>query len=129
VHRVGRRAAELAEVPVVAQWTINRDRLRRQIALMSQESDPPEGFEAPDVSETSSFGKPESEITHQVDVTSVLDRKRASMLAHRSQMADEHFLLAMPAEAFQMAMGSESYIVDGKAPSAGVFAELFDPIR
>jgi LmbE family N-acetylglucosaminyl deacetylase len=129
VHRVGRRAAELAGVPVVAQWTINRDRLRRQMALMSEAADAPENFEAPDVSESSTFGKPEAEITHEVDVTSAIDSKRQSMLAHRSQMSDEHFLLAMSPEVFQLAMGSESYIVEGTASGTGLFAELFDPTR
>jgi LmbE family N-acetylglucosaminyl deacetylase len=114
---------------VVAQWTINRDRLRRQMAMMREESGAPEGFEGPDVSESSNFGKPEAEITHEVDVTSAIDRKRQSMLAHRSQMSDEHFLLAMPAEVFQLAVGSESYIVEGTASGTGLFAELFDPIR
>jgi len=133
VHRVGRRAAELAGVPVVAQSTMNRDHIRRGMAEMRAALDRPEDFQGPDLSDDSSFGKPESVITHKVSVEPVLDRKRRSMQAHPSQMAADHFLLSMPDEAFRPAMGTEWYIVEAaSSPGAErptIFTDLFEPIR
>ncbi len=128
VHRVGRRAAELTGVPLVVQSTINRAIRRRWADI-----DPaamPEGFEPPDLSERSDFGKPESVITHFVGVSSVLGRKRKSMMSHPSQMSAEHFLLAMPEEAFAHGLGTEWYIADdvGTGEDAGPLAELFRPM-
>ena len=47
-----------------------------------------------------SWGKPEAEITHKVEVTDVTARKRAAMRAHASQMGSDHPLLAMPEPMF-----------------------------
>jgi LmbE family N-acetylglucosaminyl deacetylase len=130
VHRVGRRAAELAGVEQVFESTINRDHLMRGMRRAASEGALPEGLDAPDLESDPDFGKPESVITHCVDVTDVLDTKRASMLAHRSQMADTHFLLAMPPDLFAYGLGSEWYIAEGPPPPDGsLAAELFRPIH
>lgn len=122
VHRVGKRAAELAVVPVVAQGTMNRDWMRRGMAEQGRDlSQVPENM-----------GKPESEITHRVDAVDFVDRKRASMRAHASQMGPDHFLLAMPDPMFAMGLGVEFYIVDppvNPAEAPAVFEELFTPLR
>lgn len=140
VHRVGARAAELADVPVVAQGTMNRDLIHRAMEMARAqgldvpdptESDtPPEDLTAADgVTAAVTFGKPEAELTHVVDTSSVVDRKRASMRAHASQISPDHFMSSMPDENFAYVFGSEWYLVDqrhaGDPPA--LFAELFAP--
>ncbi|QJY44739.1 PIG-L family deacetylase [Pseudonocardia broussonetiae] len=118
VHRVGRRAAELSAVPVVAQGTINRDWMIRGLKQS--------GAELPENLPT--MGKPEAEITHRVDAVDFVDQKRASMRAHASQMGPDHFMLTMPDAMFALGMGTEFYIVDpvpNPASAPEVFEELF----
>ena len=99
----------------------------------------PGGVGASDVDEVTSakiqeraaapdFGKPESALTHRVDVSGYLDAKRASMLAHESQIAPDHFLVSMPSEAFAFSFGAEWFIVDDvPVEPPAIFAELFTP--
>ncbi|MBC8090512.1 MAG: PIG-L family deacetylase [Pseudonocardia sp.] len=122
VHRVGKRAAELAAVPVVAQGTINRDWLIRGAKGRNQEL--PENV--------ASMGKAEAEITHRVDAVDFVEQKRASMRAHASQMGPDHFMLSMPDAMFALGMGTEFYIVDpvpNPASAPELFEELFIPLR
>ncbi|MCU1454527.1 MAG: LmbE family protein [Acidimicrobiales bacterium] len=132
VHRVGRRAAELVGVPVVVEGTINRTAIIRGIGEMAESgAELPEGVEVPDFESSPDFGKTEDVITHRVDSPDQLERKRGSMLAHASQIAPDHFLLAMPHEMFASAMGTEWFIVD-RLPTddlPALFTELFEPIR
>ena len=131
VHRVGMRAAELSAVPVVAQHTINRDwrdRGLRQLVAAGQ-VDAAVRMPQPDAP---TFGKPEADITHRVDVIDVADRKRASMHCHASQMGPDHPLLAMPEPMFLLGLGVEFYIVrptPSPAAAPDVFLELFTPLR
>lgn len=169
VHRVGKRAGELAGVPVVAQGTINRDTIAEAMARAAELGIPPrpdDGVEPDGVSIASgvsqlpteadadagpaggvaagpdpevlaemearrddeNFGKPESELTHRVDVTGFLAQKKASMLSHESQIAPDHFLVSLPDPAFEFAFGTEWFIVDvlpaGEPPA--LFTELFE---
>jgi LmbE family N-acetylglucosaminyl deacetylase len=131
VHRVGKRAAELSVVPVVAQGTINRDWMVRGMRGMAESGQLPEGWEPPRF-DAPTFGKPESEITHRVDAVDFVEQKKASMRAHASQMSPEHVLLAMPDPMFAMGMGVEFYVVDpvpSPAATPDVFEELFTPLR
>ncbi|MDN5859578.1 MAG: PIG-L family deacetylase [Pseudonocardia sp.] len=131
VHRVGRRAAELSAVPVVAQSTINRDWLTRGMQRMAETGSLPRDWTVPE-GPPPTFGKPESEITHRVEAVDFTEQKRAAMRAHASQMGPEHFLLGMPEEIFAMGLGTEFYIVDPlPSPAAvpGVFDELFLPLH
>ncbi|TWF76108.1 LmbE family N-acetylglucosaminyl deacetylase [Pseudonocardia hierapolitana] len=131
VHRVGKRAAELSAVPVVAQHTINRDWMIRGMRGMAESGQLPEGWQGPSL-EAPTFGKPEAEITHRVEAVDFVEQKRASMRAHASQMSPEHFLLAMPDPVFALGMGTEFYIVDpAPSPAAApeLFEELFTPLR
>ena len=171
VHRVGRRAGELAGVPAVVQGTINRDVIARAMARAAEfgidlpaPDDDPDGVslaaglaaslveDTPDPeadaeaaakaeadaerlaqmqerSESPDFGKPESVITHRVDVSGHLDAKKASMLAHQSQIAPDHFLVSMPQEAFEYSFGHEWFIVDPLPEGDGppLFQDLFEP--
>jgi LmbE family N-acetylglucosaminyl deacetylase len=141
VHRVGVRAAELAGVPVVAQGTMNRDLIRRAMTLAKEmgvdvpdpadvPDEPPEGLEAAEgVTAAVTFGKPEAELTHWVDASTVIDKKRASMMAHASQIGPDHFMATMPTEPFAYVFGPEWFLVehvsDGELPA--LFTELFQP--
>lgn len=131
VHRVGRRAGELAAVPVVAQSTVNRDWMIRGMEALAKEGGLPEGWEPPSV-EGTNLGKPESEITHRVEAVDFVAQKRASMRAHASQVGPDHFMLAMPEPMFAMGMGTEFWIVDpepGSASAPDAFLDLFIPLH
>lgn len=120
VHRVGMRAAQIAGVEAVFQGTMNRDHLQRLLALRADLGEPvPDGVSADGIPDAlpEDMGSPESVITHVVDARSVVQTKRASMRCHPSQMAPDHFMLAMDDVAFEAAMGWEWFIgsVPGEA--------------
>jgi LmbE family N-acetylglucosaminyl deacetylase len=130
VHRVGRRAAELAGVDRAYQSTMNRDHIRRLMQERSDEVAEAMEEERREVAENNEFGSPEELITHAVDVREHLDRKRASMEAHASQIGPETFFLKMPVDAFREAFGTEWYIeLHGQRTPGGAFAtDLFDDL-
>jgi LmbE family N-acetylglucosaminyl deacetylase len=105
VHRVGIRAAELAETPRVYEATANRDHIRRLMEQMPRDPDAPE---APADLET--LGMTEDKITTTVDVRDFVDYKRAAMIAHASQIPPESFFLQLPPDAFREAFGWEWFI-------------------
>lgn len=111
VHRVGKRAAEIAGTPRVYQHTSNRDeaveRWRRYAELT--------GGDLPDV-DVSTFGKPAAELTARVDVTAYIAAKRAGMRAHPSQIAEDSWFLAMDDHSFAEAFGVEWFIREGQGP-------------
>jgi LmbE family N-acetylglucosaminyl deacetylase len=108
VHRVGVRAAELAGTRRVYEATMNRDFIRNLVEQRSDEL--PENVEAPDATQMDDFGSPESIITTTVDVGDYVDRKRAAMQAHASQIPADSFFLALPPDAFRAAFGEEWFI-------------------
>ena len=117
VHRVGVRAAELAGTPNVLELTWDRDHL--QVMMRAAiEAGMVDVADLPDFDdEGMTFGMPGEIITTRVDVRDFIDRKRASMEAHASQIQDTGPLLAMPPEAFVMTVGTEWYIRRGVPPS------------
>jgi LmbE family N-acetylglucosaminyl deacetylase len=107
VHRVGMRASELARTPVVYMATMNRDFMRSLVGqIESSEWQPPEGT----TDGLDTMGEPAERITTEVDVTRWIDRKRLAMEAHRSQISDASFFLAMPPDVFPVVWGQEWYI-------------------
>ncbi len=115
VHRVGHRAAELAGVHRVYEATINRDQVRRLLAAAAAASGDA-GTDLPDIAHDEGFGSAEAVITAAADVTAFLGAKRAAMRAHASQIAEEHFMLAMPDDEFAAAFGTEWFIRAGQGP-------------
>ena len=114
VHRVGIRAAELAEVGTVYEATIDRDHL---IALMrARPDDLGDDSPLPEDPDDLNLGVPGHLITTRVDVTSVIERKRAAMRAHGSQIPEDSFFLRMPEDAYAMAFGTEWFTRRGAAP-------------
>ena len=108
VHLVGARAAELAGVERVLWATANRTMIQRAAEDGAFGEDELNEDERVDRSQ---FGMPEDELTHAIDVRGALDRKRASLMAHASQINDDSFFLAMPDDQFAMAFGTE-WLVD-----------------
>ncbi len=104
VHRVGVRAAELAGTPRCYAATVSRQyfqSLRQEPGI-----DLPEENDASDAD----VGVDESLITTVVDVSSVIDRKRAAMAAHPSQIGEESFFLALDDATFLRTWGTEWFI-------------------
>jgi LmbE family N-acetylglucosaminyl deacetylase len=131
VHRVGVRAAELAGTPLVYESTINRDHVRRLLEeqIAGGNTELPGGIDAEDLPdlEDDTFGSPESIITTVVDIRDFIERKRAAMIAHASQIAESHFFLKMPLDAFREAFGYEFFIRRG-APPGTHDSDLFSPL-
>ena len=119
VHRVGVRAAELAGTPTVYESTFNRDHL---VALLKANADRklPEGVDPSDIpdADTIAVGVSASEITTTVDVREYVDRKRAAMAAHASQIGENSWFLQMPLDVFTEAFGYEWFIRRGAPAGA-----------
>jgi LmbE family N-acetylglucosaminyl deacetylase len=122
VHRVGVRAGELAGVPRVYEATVNRDEMARLLSEAKAQglSDLPD-IEGVDFD----MGLPESELTTRIDVSSLLEVKRAALMAHASQLPEGSFFRKMPPEAFAAAFGTEWYRRRG-APPGVLESDLFD---
>lgn len=108
VHRVGVRAAALAGTPEVYEATVNRDDIRRSIRELRAAAG--EDMPADTPEEDFQIGVPEELITTRVDVSPWVDRKRASMRAHASQISEQSFFLAMGDDVFAQAFGTEWFI-------------------
>jgi LmbE family N-acetylglucosaminyl deacetylase len=117
VHRVGKRAGEIAGTASVFMATQNRDRV---LDLMSHAEEL--GVEPPPIEEDQldieSFGEPAERITTAVDVTRFLNAKRDAMRAHASQIAETSFFLSMSDEVFELVWGTEWYIKLGAKPGS-----------
>ncbi len=105
VHRVGVRAGELAGTRRVYEATANRDHIRRMMELMPPDPDAPES-----PADLDTIGVTEDQITTTVDVRDFVDRKRAAMIAHASQIPPDSFFLQLPLDAFREGFGWEWYI-------------------
>lgn len=124
VHRVGIRAAELVGVGRVFEGTMNQDHIRRSIIQARAEMEA-DGVELPedaptlDDAEETTFGKPEAQLTHAVDVRDHLEVKRAAMAAHASQIPADSWFLTMEPEQFASAFGTEWFIEHGTKRAPG----------
>jgi LmbE family N-acetylglucosaminyl deacetylase len=117
VHEVGLRAAALAGLDCVYEVTVDREYLhfvethlvieagaaRTQLESAASEL----GLAA------SAIGKPTVLVSNTVDVRDLLDRKRAAMAAHRSQIPETASAMRLPTEAFAAVYGFEWFIRRG----------------
>ncbi|MEE2769041.1 MAG: PIG-L family deacetylase [Actinomycetota bacterium] len=117
VHRVGIRWAASAGVEKVRWVTLNRDAIREtlEMAIASGVADGMAGIgedleERRRRAEEGSFGSAASDITHAVAVDGFLDRKRAAIAAHASQIPADSFFLTIPPQQFSLAFGTEWFI-------------------
>jgi N-acetyl-1-D-myo-inositol-2-amino-2-deoxy-alpha-D-glucopyranoside deacetylase len=125
-HRVTVRAVELAarqeeDLDGLPAWqvakryvhTLGRRRLlQAHRALLEAGLVSPFG-EGPleDVSELP-FGTPDEQVTTVVDVTAYLDRKRAALQAHRSQIGEDSFFLNTPDDLSALFFGQEEFVLE-----------------
>ncbi len=128
VHHVGVRAAELADAagrPVrLLEATANRDAMAAMIAEtrangieIGNPDDDADDFDPhAGADDGNPFGEPEAVLTLSVDVSGYVDRKRAAIAAHASQVRDSSFFLEMPDELFAMAFGREWFIEHDRTP-------------
>ncbi|HET9441934.1 MAG TPA: PIG-L family deacetylase, partial [Acidimicrobiales bacterium] len=107
VHHVGVRAAELAGTPRVYEATTDRG-LARELNRLAEESGAPMPVELDEHGELP-LGVPSHLITTRVDVRPWLERKRAAMAAHASQIAPDSFFLALPPALFELTWGTEFF--------------------
>jgi len=122
VHRVGKRAAELAGTPRVYESTISRE-----VAMEGFKRMYDEGLLPPteDWDESVEFGKPDALITTEIDVSAQIDRKRRAMEAHPSQIPADSWFLSLPTDVFRQVFASEWYIREGIEPTGGRETSLF----
>jgi LmbE family N-acetylglucosaminyl deacetylase len=126
VHRVGRRAAELAGVEHVYEGTVNRDRARVGFAaLREQMPADPDALEAEFTEaefteeEFETFGMLEKDLAYELDIRDFIDTKREALKCHRSQVSPDDFFLSMPPDAFAAMFGVESYSIPGVTDTGG----------
>lgn len=107
VHLVGERAGALAGLDRVFWTTANRDMIQAAMDSGAFDDDDEEPDERVDRSQ---MGMPEAELTHAINVISVIDRKKAALAAHASQIDEQSFFLSMPDDVFEMAFGTEWFV-------------------
>jgi LmbE family N-acetylglucosaminyl deacetylase len=104
VHRVGARAAQLAEVATVYEATVDHEYLHFVDTHLVEGA-------SRSLAEHARVGLPTAEITTVVDVRGRLDVKRAAMAAHASQISPDQ--LGLPADQFAATYGFEWYVRRG----------------
>ena len=117
VHSVGLAAAEQAGIEYVYEATINRDRVREMVEA-SRDPDSEVDLEETNV-DTETFGTASEDISYELDVRHVVAQKKASIVAHRSQVGPDSFFLTMPDEAFTGAFGFEWFNLPGLMATGG----------
>lgn len=127
VHRVGVDAARKAGVEKVFYATMNRTQILRQMAEVESFAEAMENIdiERAERFREEEFGTEEADITHAVDVSAYLDRKRAAMLAHASQITADSFFGSMTDEQFADAFATEWYVAPGLPRTGDFAADLF----
>lgn len=132
VHRVARRAAELAGTPVLLEATVDRTLLRRAVRLVSRVYPLPPEF---DVTTFDRAYVPREQITHRVDVSRYADAKRASMHAHASQTTADSGdrtlagLLRLPRPLYRRVLGREWFVEVGRTPADVKLDDIFATLR
>ena len=112
VHEVGLRAAARAGVEVLYEATVDREYLHFVETHLVVEV----LGEAPELGlAASSLGVPTVEVTTTVDVRPVLDRKRAAMAAHASQIPESGYAMRLAPASFSAVYGYEWYLRRGPA--------------
>ena len=115
VHRVGLKAASLAQTRVVLEATVDRDSLMSLAAWMGRIP------RVRDLIPADQFGSaylPRSELTHRVDVRPYLRAKRAALAAHHSQSEGGRIrtvglLLRLPGPLLGLARGTSGSVSAG----------------
>ena len=132
VHRVGRRAAELASTPLVLQVTVDRIALQRALRLVRWFAPKTPDFRAARFAD--SYTHP-LDITHKVNVRGFLPQKRAAMFTHASQSTSDGPVRAMrwftrlPWPLFRLAFGHEWFVEQGRRPRKPPLDDVLASLR
>lgn len=132
VTRVGRRAAELAETPVVLAATVDRTVMARLLRLGRSLRWLLRGLDIP---EPDGVFSAREHITHRVDVSRFVDVKRAAMTAHVSQATSDSgvrtlaIFLRLPRWLFRRAFAHEWFVELGRAPQRPPLDDIFATLR
>ena len=127
VHRVGKRAAELAATPRVLEVTMPRELLRRVGDLCRLLRIPPPY----DRDTVRTAYAPQATITHRIDVRRFARQKRDALAAHRSQIGGGRgarlfeLLMLLPPQVFGLVFRHE-WFVDPAARPGMVRRNIFD---
>ncbi|MDP9862440.1 MULTISPECIES: PIG-L family deacetylase [Streptosporangium] len=124
-NRITLAAVEASGIPSKLYYTaVPRERVAELFEYLRSIGGAPEDLELPP-----DFGTPEEQITTVVDVEPYVEHKRKALEAHASQ-GENIFLLRMPAEAQQRALGHEAFIRHlSRVPAADREDDLFDGLR
>ena len=131
VHQVAVAAATKLGLPFI-EVTIDREFLSGGIDLAASLGlEVPDGFVPPDLS---NWYTPHAQLTHTVDVSDALDRKRASMAAHATQASSEStdsvrtlaVFIGLPDDIFAIAFATEWFVSHQPIPKP--LAALFTPV-
>lgn len=129
VHRVGARAAELAQTPRVLHATVPRDTIRRALAVVAKVYRFPPDFDPTTFERAFS---PRAEITHRVNVSRYASAKRASMRAHASQASADDgadrtlaAFLRIPRPLYDLVFAHEWFVDPAHPPGAPVARDVF----
>ena len=117
VHTVGLAAAAQLGLEHVYESTINRDTVR-QMMMANQGPDADVDTDQIEL-DVESFGTPHDDISFALDVASVVDVKKQSIAAHRSQVGPDSFFLSMPDAMFAEAFGVEHFNLPGVTGTGG----------
>jgi LmbE family N-acetylglucosaminyl deacetylase len=132
VHRVGRRAAELAGTPLVLEATVDRRlllRVARPLARLARV------LRLPAVPDLSAAYTDRADLTHRVDVRDHLAAKRAALRAHASQAgADDGartlaLLLRLPGPVARRVLGTEWFREPGRVPGTRPLDDVLTTLR
>ena len=132
VHKVGRRAAELAGTPLVLEATVDRRlllRVARPLARLARV------LRLPAVPDLSAAYTDRADLTHRVDVRDHLAAKRAALRAHASQAgADDGartlaLLLRLPGPVARRVLGTEWFREPGRVPGTRPLDDVLTTLR
>jgi LmbE family N-acetylglucosaminyl deacetylase len=126
-HKVGLRAAQLADVAAVYLATLDRDHLNALVQLAPALGLRLDGGMAEVADRLRTAGVAGERITAAVDVSAYLVAKREALAAHETQVAGMAVVLALPPPAFQLLFGTEWYVGLGVTPGATRRPWLFAP--
>jgi LmbE family N-acetylglucosaminyl deacetylase len=129
VHRVGARAAELAQTPRVLHATVPSDTIRRALAVVGKVYRFPADFDPTTFERAFS---PRAEITHRINVSRYASAKRASMRAHASQASADNgadrtlaAFLRIPRPLYDLVFAHEWFVDPAHPTGAPVARDVF----
>jgi LmbE family N-acetylglucosaminyl deacetylase len=127
VHRVARRAAELASGPALFEATVDRERLLRAARIVHAFP----GSPPIDLDRMRRAYLPRAEITHEVDVRAYLGQKLAGLECHLSQQSGGPgirtvtLLKRLPGPLARFALGREWFREVGGDPTRPLEGDVF----